>query len=367
MANQEHLEIIGQGSEVWNTWRRDNNGPIPDLQEANLYKANLNVVNLRGVNLSGANLYGAHLRGANLSRADLSRADLTEADLQTGHLSRANLSGAILRGANLSGIDLNMADLTGADLRRADISGGYLKGATLRGAALDLANLSDAKLSEVDITGAMVGWTIFADNDLSFVKGLETVEHRGPSTIGIDTLFRSKGNIPEIFLRGAGLPDDFITYVRALTSRPIEFYSCFISYSSRDQNFAERLHTDLQRKGVRCWFAPEDLKIGAKTRDTIDESIRLHDKLLLILSKHSVSSQWVEHEVEAALERESRENRLVLFPVRLDDAVMDTDKAWAANIRRTRNVGDFRRWKSHDDYQKALDRMLRDLKTADAK
>ena len=57
----------------------------------------------------------------------------------------------------------------------------------------------------------------------------------------------------------------------------------------------------------------------------------------------------------------------MLFPVRLDDAVMNTEKAWAAHIRRGRNVGDFRGWKNQDDYQKALNRVLRDLKTADAK
>jgi hypothetical protein len=53
----------------------------------------------------------------------------------------------------------------------------------------------------------------------------------------------------------------------------MRLYSCFISYSSKDQLFADRLHADLQDKGVRCWFAPHDLPIGAKTRDAIDEAI----------------------------------------------------------------------------------------------
>lgn len=142
-----------------------------------------------------------------------------------------------------------------------------------------------------------------------------------------------------------------------------EFYSCFISYSSKDQDFADRLHADMQDKGVRCWFAPEDLKIGERIRPGIDEAIRLHDKLLLILSKDSVRSPWVESEVEAALERERRHKRKVLFPIRIDDAVKRTRKAWASDIRRTRQIGDFRRWKEHDAYQEALERLLRDLKS----
>jgi hypothetical protein len=56
------------------------------------------------------------------------------------------------------------------------------------------------------------------------------------------------------------------------------------------------------------------------------------------------------------------QHRLVLFPVRLDDVVMQTSQAWAADIRRMRHIGDFRGWKHHDEYQKALDRLLRDLK-----
>jgi hypothetical protein len=140
------------------------------------------------------------------------------------------------------------------------------------------------------------------------------------------------------------------------------FYSCFISYSSKDQKFAERLHADLQNKGVRCWYAPEDLKIGEKIRVGIDESIRVHDKLLLILSKNSMENEWVEKEVETAMERERRQKRVILFPIRLDDAVLGAESGWAADVRRSRNMGDFRRWKSHDMYSKAFEKLLRDLK-----
>ena len=166
-----------------------------------------------------------------------------------------------------------------------------------------------------------------------------------------------------MFLRGVGLSDELIAFYRATFGKAIEFYSCFISYSSKDDEFAKRLHADLQDNGVRCWFAPEDMKIGERIRHGIDEAIRVHDKLLLILSQHSVQSPWVATEVETAFERERRQNRPVLFPIRLDDAVMRTRKAWAAEIRRTRNIGDFTRWKEHDAYQQALERLLRDLKS----
>jgi len=127
------------------------------------------------------------------------------------------------------------------------------------------------------------------------------------------------------------------------------------------------LHTKLQAQNVRCWFAPEDLKIGDRFQERIEESIRLHDKLLVVLSENSVNSAWVEREVQAAFEKEQRKGSTVLFPVRLDDAVMDSPRAWAADIRRTRHIGDFRKWKDHDSFQKSLDRLLRDLKPQDFK
>jgi hypothetical protein len=64
----------------------------------------------------------------------------------------------------------------------------------------------------------------------------------------------------------------------------------------------------------------------------------------------------------AAFEEERRRGQLVLFPVRLDDAVFDTDEPWAGKLRDNRNIGDFRRWKEHDAYTKALERLLRDLR-----
>jgi len=152
-----------------------------------------------------------------------------------------------------------------------------------------------------------------------------------------------------------------------LASQPIEYYACFISYSHKDQPFALLLYTDLQSKGVRCWFAPEDLKIGDKLRPHIDESIRLYDKLLLVLSQHSVTSQWVEQEVETALEKERKKQQTVLFPIRLDNTVMNMENGWPALVRNTRHIGDFTRWTDSQVYQQAFERLLYDLKAENAK
>lgn len=304
MANPEHLAILEQGVDVWNEWRRENN----------------------------------------YIRPDLSGVDLEDVDFSVADLSRTDLRGANLFATNFFATDLRKANLSAAVLRAANVHGANLFGANLRGVYL---------------------WeTVFVNVDMSEVNGLETVNHDGPSFIDISTIYRSNGKIPEIFLRGAGVPESFITYMTSLTGQAFDFYSCFISYSAKDEEFARRLHADLQAKGVRCWFAREDMKIGSPILSEIDSAIRLHDKLLLILSSDSVQSRWVEHEVLSATTKEYGEERKhrVLFPVRIDDAVMDTDVPWAQTMRGTRHIGDFTRWKDHDAYQQAFDRLLRDLK-----
>jgi hypothetical protein len=55
----------------------------------------------------------------------------------------------------------------------------------------------------------------------------------------------------------------------------------------------------------------------------------------------------------------------VLFPIRLDDEIRDTSRAWADNIRITRHIGDFTQWKDHDAYQEAFQRLLRDLRASE--
>jgi len=342
MANPEHLEILKQGVVVWNQWREEKPAIRPDLSKANLV----------GMNLTGANFIDVNLAETILSAAILHGVNLTKADLSGANLSWADLLGTNLRKANLQRANLDMANLTGTNLTGANLQKAKLSGTDFTGANLNEANFNNARVTRCN----------FGDNDLSSTKGLEKISYVGPSTVGIDTIYKSKGQIPESFLRGVGVPDTFIEYIKSLTGTAFEYYSCFISYSSKDHDFAERLYADLQSKGVRCWFAPEDMKVGDKIRQRIDQSIRIHDKLLLILSQNSIGSEWVEDEVEAAYDEERKQKKTVLFPIRIDDAVMDTDKAWAAKLRRSQHIGDFTRWKDHDVYQSAFERLLNDLK-----
>ena len=317
MADEAQLRFLQQGVGPWNEWRRS----APHTP----------------VDLSGADLVGAYLMGA-----DLKAAILIEADFHEAALSRADLSHAVLIGADLSHANLSSADLRAANLGAADLRG---------------ANLFGASLIEADLTGARFWATALSFVALEGCTGLDTSVHGGPSPIDLSTLLQSN-QLPLVFLRGVGLSDRVIEYLPSLLTQPIQHYSCFISYSAKDEGFVRRLHADLQDKGVRCWFAPEDMKIGAKILDTLDQAIRFRDKVLLVLSRASIASDWVEDEVTKAFAEERQRGATVLFPIRIDETVFATNEAWAIKLRDGRNIGDFRRWKNHDAYQEALRRLL---------
>jgi uncharacterized protein YjbI with pentapeptide repeats len=335
VADKELLKLLEKGRDEWNRHR-------PQFTFGGMWRLlltkkpfDLSCADLDARDLTGFDLHLIDLTGANLRKANLSSADLSNASLP-----RANLSDAHLTDANLWNTDLSGADLTGANLF--------------------FAFLCSTKLSGADLSNAALRETTLSDLDLNGVKGLKDCRYDGPCSVDFRTLVKSHP-LPLQFLRGVGLPDNLIDYLPSLSNQPIQYYSCFISYSSKNDDFAKRIHADLQNKGVRCWFAPHDLPIGSKVLEEIDAAIRLRDRLVLVLSEDSIQSGWVEDEVTTAYDEERRRGQTVLFPIRLDDAIMDTKAAWASKLRMNRNIGDFRRWKNHNHYQKSLERVLRDL------
>lgn len=372
MADEFQLSIISQGAEVWNSWREQHRQDRIDLSQASLQ-----VRDLVQVNLSRAQLAGTRFNGAVLAQANLSDSDLSGANLSGTDLTRANMRGAILRSSAMFRTDLTAANMNDAQLAlaflvMADLTMASLERADLTGARLTNANFSHAKLKGAILSDAVVESTIFADIDLSGVIGLHKVRHNGPSSIGVDTVDRSAGAIPSEFLRGAGVGDSLIEYSHSLAGADTQVSSCFISYSTKDEPFAQLLYSDLQKRGVRCWFAPHNIQGGRKIHEQIDQAIESHDRLLLVLSDSSMESEWVGSEILAARKRELRENRQILFPISL--IPFEQIKAWRAfdadigrdiaKEIREYYIPDFSKWRETGAYQDALSRLVRDLNAA---
>ena len=244
-----------------------------------------------------------------------------------------------------------------------------LRGAHLEGADLSEANLSRADLFGANLSGARLGLSSFSDADLSVAPGLELVVHDFPSSIGVDTLTRtlrgSGGRFTEeqlIFFEGAGVPATFLEYLPSiLETNPLQFYACFISYSTRDEDFAEWLNQDLNNAGIKTWKWDRDAVRGRDLGENIDRAIRTRGKAILVCSVNSLTSPQVEREIQQALDKEvqiktanaeRRKEALargekpptvdadVLVPIRLDDTIFRWDSYLKGEVTR-RMVTDF--------------------------
>ena len=378
MANQQHVERLADVA-GWNAWRVECPEVRPDLSGADLNNAELVGIDFRNAALSDVKLWRARLTFANVSGADLTNAMLSqaelgncnlagsklncaklvsarlfsskiigaslhrtclyEADLRNADFTGADLTNANLRGSNLSEANLTTANLTGADLVQANLKDARLSYADLRDSNLTNANLSNAVLGRAEMSGATIGFGVIAGL-WKAVRSLSEINHVGPSIGSFDAATRADGGLPETFLRGCGLRDWEIwatrLHAKDLTSHdigvilehishhklssPIQPRAVFISYSSRDHKFVDRLASSLRSKGVRYWRDTDHMVAGPMSPQ-IDRAITLHRTILLVLSKDALASDWVSVEVNKArkLEKEGAVD-YALCPITIDRA-----------------------------------------------
>ena len=91
-----------------------------------------------------------------------------------------------------------------------------LNGATLSETDFYEAVFNDASTVGAKFAGAIIGYTVFQNCDLSQAEDLGKVRHDAPSTVGIDTIIRSPGNMPESFLVGIGAPREIMALLNSL-------------------------------------------------------------------------------------------------------------------------------------------------------
>ncbi len=382
MANMEQVQIVRQGRDAVARWREEHPGESLDLNACYMSHTRIPLVDLSGADLRNSDLMGAMLRRANLSGCRLNpihlyRADLRQANFRDSLLNGANLRGAdcreadfqgadldriILSDANLTGANLRSANLSRANLDRANLTGADLTGATLNGAALTRTNLTDVNFQESDFyaavfnttpvtganfTGSIMGYTVFQNCNLSDAQGLELVRHDAPSTLGLDSLFRSGGTIPESFLMGVGAPESLAAFQQSLAGTAALSGDYFIACAAGDLDFAQRLQADLRANGARCWLFPENARGSAlvdrrstSEEEEIERWIRHYDKLLVVCTPESFGSETIRNDIIAAREQQQSRDEWLLFLVTRDGFMQSPRDRYARGLGAEHRVFD---------------------------
>jgi len=151
------------------------------------------------------------------------------------------------------------------------------------------------------------------------------------------------------------------------------FYSCFISYSHKDKAFARQLHDRLQGQGIRCWLDEHQLLPGDDLHEGIDWGIRLWDKVLLCASKASLTSWWVDGEINRAFQKEAQimkergKKVLALIPLNLDGFLFSADYQSGKKAEITSRVAaNFVGWEKDPAlFDRELERVIRALRTGE--
>ena len=361
MANEMHFAKLKEGPEAWNLWRRENPDVIPDLSVSSFPNSNLNNTNLAHADLTGMHFYHASFVQSDLSGANLSFANSGNVDFTMANLSNANLANASLNNANFS-----FANLEGADLR---------------GAGLPYAIFANANCSGTELMGASVAHTNFSCLNLDKAKGLDQLNHIGPSFLPSAALRAANGKLPEAFLRGCGLSHWEILSAKLydpglsaggiaeiqqqiFDERAKGFFLCgaFISYAHSNSEFTNHLYTEMKSRGINVWLDCHDMVAGPLA-EQIDSAIRLNDIVLFVLSEHSLGSDWAKWELEQARSLKKKWGKDVLCPIALDDTwkiVAQKDPSW--NVISDYHVLDFSDWKNPVSFEREFNKLIEGIK-----
>ena len=346
MANLEHLDIIKRGVPEWNQWRKSAPTVWPDLLGADLPTAKLDGIDLQNTNLLRANLEGAILVDANL------------------------------RNANLKEANLRQATLTGADLREANLYKAKLQEAKMERTNLVHASLIKAEIEETPFFFATMGQTSFDHNLILGGKGLDVIFHAGTSIIDVQVFEQANrvvGRSADLkegiqrFFQNAGVTERIVKAALETLTQPPKWSSCFISYSHTDKEFADRLRDSLVDLGIPCRRDDQGIAAGNRIFDKVASLIINSNRTLLCCSWASLTRDWIQREVEVALEKEKKEGKSVLVPLDIDGCLLGNphrpDLPPLADRFKDRLIGDFRGWQSSESFNQELNRLTKTLKT----
>ena len=98
----------------------------------------------------------------------------------------------------------------------------------------------------------------------------------------------------------------------------------FISYSSKDKKFVRRLANTIEKEGYKVWLDEKEIITGDYLPKKIGEAIKLSKVIIVVLSKNSIFSKWVQYEINQSLEHMIK-GKTRLIPILIDEIDLPRD------------------------------------------
>jgi hypothetical protein len=215
-----------------------------------------------------------------------------------------------------------------------------------------------------------VGYTVFQNCDLSEAEGLDEVRHDAPSTVGVDTLYRSRGRIPAQFLLGIGAPEGLFPFQQAIANDSPLGGEFFIACAEKDIPFAQQLQSALRAHGVRTWVFAENFRGNAlvdrrstSEEEEIERWIRHYDKLIVVCSQAGLDSETVRNDLTAAKDLQQSKDQWLVYVVDPDGTLHQPRARAARNLTYDHVIFDLKEHSANSAaYQQVLARLAEALK-----
>ena len=417
MANKEHLEILECGVDFWNKWKKKSGNLV-----ANLTNTEFESKDFEHFDFSNTDFTSSSFNDSRFLEADFSNSILKETSFLDCHFKKNSFKSAILESSLIVFSTLASCDFLKSDCSYSRILNSKFTKCTFNNTKLDTAFLIENKFTDTEfynsnlensnlngssflkcklshlsllksdfksayiiesllrdcnIVGATFGNTYFSESILENNLNLESTHHNFPSSIDFKTIAYSS-NIPIEFLQGCGLTEweielsklfryelenviinDVLYRVYDLrANKSIQIAPLFISYSHKDSIFVESLELKLKESGIRVWRDVHEATAG-RLETQIDRAIRHNPILLMILSKNSIESDWVQHEAREARNLEKELKRDVLCPIALDDSWKNSN--WPKRLREQieeYNILDFSDWQDGTKFSRKFSLLI---------
>ena len=125
----------------------------------------------------------------------------------------------------------------------------------------------------------------------------------------------------------------------------------FISYSSLNSSFVDKLVNDLKTNDIDVWYDKLELKVGDSIHSMIDKGIDESAYFLIIVSKELNKSKAVNYELKKMIEEEKKSNISRILPIKIDQSELPDEL-------KDKYYADF-----SENYQNGLDEIISKLKS----